>query len=67
MARLILVLLAIAAVFAALASAIMFARQTRDALSDSRELTMPMGVQTVAYILLITLMLGVTTGWLGAA
>lgn len=67
MARLILILLVIAALFAALASAMIFVRQARGALTDNREFTMPMGVQTVAYFLLIALMLGVATGWLGAA
>lgn len=35
--------------------------------AHKKEITMPATFQTIAYILLIVLMFGVATGWMGAA
>lgn len=62
MGRLILILLAVVAcvaVFATVSSA------TQQVAQRTKEAFVPKTVQTVSYVLLIVLMFGVVTGWLG--
>lgn len=72
MTRLILLVLLVAGMMAVLALAYGPARPAtgprRPApVPRKKEDTMPATFQTIAYILLIVLMCGVATGWLGAA
>lgn len=62
MARLFLVVLAIIAVLALFVAA---GRMAGRATSATQEVSLPDTVKTISYILLIVLMFGVVTGWLG--
>ena len=62
MARLMLVLLALAAVLALVLTA---GSALGRLASHSQEASVPKTAKTVSYILLILLMFGVVTGWLG--
>ena len=68
MARLILILLFLAALALAAASLLTAMRAVSGRMSGSgpqKELPMPATLQTIAYILLILLLLGVSTGLIG--
>ena len=72
MTRLILMVLLVAAMLAVLGLALgptrpVSDRPTAPTLPRKKEDTMPATLQTIAYVLLIVLMCGVATGWLGAA
>ena len=76
MTRLILMAAVVAAILAVLNLAWGPARQVpvqtgprprRRPAAHKKEITMPATFQTIAYILLIVLMFGVATGWMGAA
>jgi hypothetical protein len=69
MTRLILFVLLVAAVALALASVITAMRSFGSLVSGVKGVstTMPDTFRTIAYVLLIILMFGVATGWLGAA
>lgn len=62
MGRLILILLAVVAVFAFWASV---SRVTRSVVHQSQEASVPKTARTISYVLLIMLMFGVVTGWFG--
>jgi hypothetical protein len=66
MARLILFLLMFAAAVLAVASVMTFFRTAGRAPAPRDEDTMPATFRLVAYLLLLALMVGVATGWLGA-
>ena len=69
MTRLILMALLVAAMLAVLSLALGPTRPLPEArpARGPKEDTMPATFQTIAYVLLIVLMCGVATGWLGAA
>lgn len=66
MARLILFLLLFSVAVLAVASVIVFFRTAGRVVPSRNEDAMPGTFQMIAYLLLIALMVGVATGWLGA-
>jgi hypothetical protein len=66
MARLILFLMLFAAAVLAAASVMTFFRTAGRAPAPRDEDSMPSTFRLVAYVLLLLLMVGVATGWLGA-
>lgn len=66
MARLVLLLVLLGALAFAVAGAVRLAR-TMAAPPPRTEDAMPAPVRTVAYVLLVVLLLGLASGWLGAA
>jgi hypothetical protein len=66
MARLILFLLLFAVAVLAVASVMVFLQAAGRAPVPRDEDRMPANFRMVAYLLLLALMVGVTTGWLGA-
>jgi hypothetical protein len=66
MARLILFLLLFAVAVLAVASVMLFLRTAGRAPAPRDEDAMPATIRMVAYLLLLALMVGVATGWLGA-
>lgn len=66
MARLILFLLFFAVAVLAAASVMVFLRSAGRVSVPQGEDEMPTTFRMVAYVLLLALMVGVTTGWLGA-
>jgi hypothetical protein len=66
MARLILFLLLFAVAVLAAASVMMFLRSAGRVMVPADEDDMPATFRIVAYVLLLALMVGVATGWLGA-
>jgi len=66
MARLILFLLFFAVAVLAAASVMVFLRSAGRVSVPQGEDEMPATFRMVAYVLLLALMVGVTTGWLGA-
>lgn len=62
MARLMLVLLAVGAV---VVLAMTLAKALDRTMQTAREADVPKTTQTISYVLLILLMFGVVTGWLG--
>lgn len=66
MARLILFVLLIAGVALAFASVMLALRAVGPRAEPQRGDTMPDTFRTIAYVLLVLLMFGVVSGWLGA-
>jgi hypothetical protein len=66
MIRLILFFFLVAAVALALASVMVMLRSGAAAIGGEGPVTMTKPVQRVTFVLLMVLMLGVVTGWLGA-
>ena len=66
MTRLILFLLLFSAAVFAIASVLNLLNPAGGQPAPKKEDTMPATFRTVAYILLLVLMVGVATGWLGA-
>jgi hypothetical protein len=66
MARLILFLLLFAVAVLAVASVMLFFRTAGRVPAPRNEDEMPAAIRMVAYLLLLALMVGVATGWLGA-
>ncbi len=65
--RLILIVFLIVALALAVTSVMSMLRAARSHAQDATEGTaLPSSIRTVAYVLLIVLMFGVATGWLGA-
>ncbi len=67
MMRLILFVFLLAGVALAFASVMMALRAVAPANDTRKGDTMPKTFSTIAYVLLILLMFGIATGWLGAA
>jgi hypothetical protein len=67
MARLILFLLLSSVAVLAVASVMVFVRTAGRMPAPNEEDKMPAAFRMVAYLLLLALMVGVATGWLGAA
>lgn len=62
MARLIIILMAALAVIAVV---LVVGRAVQSAVDTTREASVPKTAQKISYLLLIVLMLGVVSGWLG--
>lgn len=67
MLRLILLILLVAAVLIAFTAVLGTMQMVGSRTTSSQEDRMPATFQKIAYVLLIVLMFGVTTGWLGAS
>lgn len=65
MTRLILLLLLFSAVVIAVTSVLSLLRTPDPAPRHSKDQTMPATVKSIAYVLLIVLMFGVVSGWIG--
>ena len=66
MARLILIFAVIAAFAVAVAAVTAATREVTSAISNLKEDSMPSAFRNIAFALLLMVMFGVATGWLGA-
>jgi cell division protein FtsX len=67
MLRLIFLMLFVTAFALAATALVAFVTQTGGRTAPRKEDTMPQTFRKIAYVLLVVLMFGVVTGWLGAA